>query len=148
MGKCRSVDPDRAVSSSLASRSFEGGNYPIVMACDEAYAMPLAVAVRSVAEANRSGKLLEIVILTDKFSADMKRRVETSVPDGAAAFYWVQVDLSQFEGCSGMLHHLSKMTYARLLLPYVLPHNVPRALYLDSDISSSGRSRTVVGYES
>jgi lipopolysaccharide biosynthesis glycosyltransferase len=132
-----------AISSSIANCTVNelpitlnsgSRSHPIVMACDERYAMPLAVTLRSMAEANRSERAFEIVILTDEFSSLMKSRVEASVPEGKLTFHWVQVDLARFADCSGMLAHTSKLTYARLLLPYVLPQSVEKVLYLDSDI--------------
>jgi lipopolysaccharide biosynthesis glycosyltransferase len=124
---------DRQVAHLAASSRLRCGSYPIVMACDEAYAMPLAVAIRSIAEANRSRECVDVVVLSNDFSQEMKRQVEASAPSDVV-IHWVFVDLCQFDQCSGILTHTSKMVYARLLLPYLLPSNVVRALYLDADI--------------
>jgi lipopolysaccharide biosynthesis glycosyltransferase len=119
-------------TSALDSGS-EIGSHPIVLACDEAYAMPLATAVRSMVEVNRSARPLEIVVLTSEFSDNKKRKVEASVSDSEASFRWVKMDLSSFERCS-TLSYISRMTYARLLLPYVFDTSIVKVLYLDADI--------------
>ena len=117
----------------VAGTIGECGSRAIVMACDEAYATPLATAVRSMSEANRSGRPLHIVVLTAEFSDSMKRKVEASVLKTQASFHWVNIDLSDFEECS-TLPYISRVTYARLLLPYLFAKSVEKVLYLDADI--------------
>jgi lipopolysaccharide biosynthesis glycosyltransferase len=107
--------------------------HPVVFACDEGYAMPLATTLRSIVEANQANGPLDCYILTDGFSEAAKRRVEESLPAGAAAIRWVPVDLQPFEGLS-TLPHISGVTYARLLVAQILPEEVTRVLYLDADI--------------
>lgn len=108
-------------------------SHPIVLACDERYAMPLATTVRSLVEANRSARPLQVIVLTTKFSEKTKRKVETSVAATEASFRWLNIDLSPFGNCS-TLAYISKITYARLLLPYMLSESTKKALYLDADI--------------
>lgn len=106
---------------------------PIVLACDEAYAMPLATALRSIVENNRNNWPLYIYILTDSFSEWTKSKILQSLDEGSVSLNWVQVDSELFSGFS-TLNHVSKMTYARLLIPNAFPDNVSRVLYLDADI--------------
>lgn len=109
------------------------GDPLIVLACDEAYAMPLATTLRSIVEANRSGWSLDFHVLTDGFSKDTQGRVLDSLPKGSASINWVPVGLGLFRDfCT--VPGVSKMTYARLLIPRVFPATVSRVLYLDADI--------------
>lgn len=108
-------------------------NYPVVMACDEAYAMPLATALRSIVESNRSWWPLEFHLLSDGFSEETRRRVFDSLPKESASVRWVPVDLTHFKKFE-TLSYISKVTYARLLIPYVFPNVVSKLLYLDADI--------------
>jgi lipopolysaccharide biosynthesis glycosyltransferase len=105
----------------------------LVLACDEAYAMPLATALRSIVEANRGNWPLDCHILTDGFSEAAKRRVSESLPDGAARIQWVAVSMEPFRGFY-TAPHVSVMTFARLLIPRAFPDTVSRLLYLDTDI--------------
>src|SRR5271154_1359623 len=84
---------------------------PIVLACDEPYAMQLATVLLSAAEANRSGQPLDVYVLSDHFSPSIRRRVVESLPEGSAVIRWVPVDLSSFEEFP-TLPHISKMTFA------------------------------------
>jgi lipopolysaccharide biosynthesis glycosyltransferase len=105
----------------------------IVFACDVNYAMQLATTLRSLADAVPKVTRLDIHVLTDGFPAELRRRVAHSLPAEAAPINWVDVDLEPFRGFS-TLTHISKMTYARLLIPHVLPTTVSRLLYLDADL--------------
>jgi len=106
---------------------------PLVFACDGGYSMPLATTLRSVVEANRSGWPLEIFILSHGFSESMKKKVLDSQPEGSCSIRWIPVDLTQFTGFS-TLQHISSATYARLLIPSILPDDISRVLYLDADL--------------
>ena len=105
----------------------------LVMACDESYAMPLATTLRSVVETNRQHWPITVYILFDRFSDDAQKKVQESVPKGSLAIRWMLVDLIPFQGFSSFLSY-SKITYARLLIPWALPPGTSKLLYLDSDI--------------
>lgn len=107
-------------------------SFPLVMACDEAYAMQLATTLRSIVEANRNVHL-EVYVLSDGFSENARRKVVHSLPDRSVSIHWVTVDLKLFAEFATS-PHISKMTYARLLIPSILKDDVSRVLYLDSDI--------------
>lgn len=106
---------------------------PLVFACDGAYAMPLATTLRSIVEANRRVWPLQIYILSNGFSENLKTKIVDSLPTGSCSICWTPVELAAFAGFS-TLRHISTMTYARLLIPSILPEGVPRALYLDADL--------------
>ncbi len=74
------------------------------MACDESYAMPLAIALRSAVDANRSGEPLDVYVLCDDFSSSMRQKVMNSLPEGSSVIRSVPVDLSSFEGFSTLPH--------------------------------------------
>jgi lipopolysaccharide biosynthesis glycosyltransferase len=103
-----------------------------VVAADAAYAMPLATTLRSLAENNRRAWPLDIHVLCDGIDAKTKQSVSGSLPNGSASISWHPVDFSSFTNYSPA-PHISKMTYARLLLPQLLP-TTDKVLYLDSDI--------------
>jgi lipopolysaccharide biosynthesis glycosyltransferase len=105
----------------------------LVMACDESYAMQLATALRSIVDANRSGEPLDVHVLSDRFSEDMRQKVVDSLPQGSASIRWAAVDLTSFEEFR-TLPHVSKMTYARLTIPRIFADSVRRVLYLDADL--------------
>ena len=119
--------------------------YPIVLASDKTYAMPLATTLRSITESNRRSWPLEIYILHDGFSPELQKKIADSLPndgpgmESSAVLNWVYIEVNRFAGfATGALRestkHISNMAYARLLIPEILPVFIPRALYLDVDL--------------
>lgn len=106
---------------------------PIVLACDEAYAMPLATTLRSIVEANPDAWPLNFHVLFDDFSESTQKKVLDSLPNESALIRWVPVDMGLFGELTTM-SHISKMTFARFLIPRIFPDNVSRVLYLDADL--------------
>nr|WP_256467367.1 glycosyltransferase family 8 protein [Bradyrhizobium sp. 139] len=106
---------------------------PIVLACDRRYSMPLATTLRSVVETNRSDEPLEFHVLVDGVSERIRKRILDSLPHGSASIRWIEVDLQMFRDFS-TIRYISKVTYARFLIPRIFPNTVSRVLYLDSDL--------------
>lgn len=113
--------------------SNSAANCPLVFACDEDYAMPLATALRSIAEADRSAPQIEVYVLSANFSEKTKQKVIDSLPRGSLSIRWLSVDLAAFSHFS-TLKHISTATYARFLISSMLPESIHRILYLDADI--------------
>ncbi|RZN33405.1 glycosyltransferase family 8 protein [Bradyrhizobium sp. Leo121] len=106
---------------------------PIVLACDKRYAMPLATTLRSIVETDRSGEPLEFHVLADGLSERIRRRILDSLPHGSASIRWIEVDLGMFQEFS-TISYISKITYARFLIPRIFPDTVSKVLYLDCDL--------------
>jgi lipopolysaccharide biosynthesis glycosyltransferase len=110
-----------------------GAFCPIVLACDEAYLMPLATTLRSIVESNVAHWPIECHVLVDEVSLQGRSRVERSLPAQAARIRWHAVDLARFSSFETQAT-ISKMTFARLLMADLLPPGIERVLYLDTDI--------------
>jgi lipopolysaccharide biosynthesis glycosyltransferase len=123
----------RQSTERVTGRRDDQARHVIVFACDVNYAMQLATTLRSLADAVPNVTGLDINVLTDRFPPELRTRVSHSLPAGAAPINWVDVDLEPFRDFS-TLAHISKMTYARLLIPHVVPPTVSRLLYLDADL--------------
>jgi lipopolysaccharide biosynthesis glycosyltransferase len=106
---------------------------PVVIACDESYAMPLATALRSIVDASRSEEPLDVYVLSDYFSEAMQQKIIDSLPPGSALIHWVAVDLIAFKEFS-TISYISKVTFARFMLPQIFAEGVSRVLYLDADV--------------
>lgn len=106
---------------------------PIAVAADMAYLMPLATTLLSIAESNRQNWPLQFFVLNDGIDDHERGQVEASLPAGSAIFNWVEIDLKPFQAFQ-TLPRISKMTFARLALPFVLPKHIKSVLYLDIDI--------------
>jgi lipopolysaccharide biosynthesis glycosyltransferase len=106
---------------------------PIVLACDGRYAMPLATTLRSAVEANDGITPFDFHILVDGMPQELRQKVCDSLPKGSASIQWIEVNLEKFRDYS-TLGYISKLTYARFLIPQIFPAAVSRVLYLDCDI--------------
>ena len=104
----------------------------VVYACDGQYAMQLATAMRSLADSNVSSWPIKVFALASDVDRDVQLAVEESLPSGAIELVWSPVVLDAFKAYT-TLPHVSQATYARLLMPVLLPPEIRRVLYLDSD---------------
>lgn len=109
----------------------------IAFACDANYAMPLAVAVCSAASNCSTNRSLVFHIVQNGFQPHVQRRVESSLaktgfPD--ARINWIPAPFEQIEDLKLTKPHLSALTYAKLLLPNLIPDDVSKVIYLDADI--------------
>jgi lipopolysaccharide biosynthesis glycosyltransferase len=107
--------------------------HPVVLVSDERYAMPLATALRSIVEANRSRTPVEFHVLHDGIPEEVRGKVFESLPKGSASIRWVEVDLGLFCQFS-TIRYISKATYARFLIPSIFPDTTSKVLYLDADL--------------
>ncbi|ANL44411.1 UNVERIFIED_ORG: lipopolysaccharide biosynthesis glycosyltransferase [Rhizobium esperanzae] len=107
---------------------------PIVFAVDAAYAVPLATALRSVAENNQSVWPLDIHVIHEGIGEETKRLILESLPANSAIIQWHPIATLSFASGFSTRPGVSKMTFARILLPQFLPQTCDRALYLDGDI--------------
>lgn len=106
----------------------------IVFAVDAAYAVPLATALRSVAENNQSAWPLNIHVIHEGVGEEAKRLILESLPANSAVIQWHPIATLSFASGFSTRPGVSKMTFARILLPQFLPQTCNRVLYLDGDI--------------
>ncbi|KJK42701.1 hypothetical protein UK23_36035 [Lentzea aerocolonigenes] len=108
----------------------------IVLAADDDYAFPLAASVRSIVDNANRERPLEVVVLSCGISAESKRRLSASWDAGASGLVrFLDVDVSSLSAwptSSPFLSHPTSATYARLLLPQLLP-DWDKVIYLDVD---------------
>lgn len=122
------------VLSTTSATRVEVGNDPaVVLAADDNFAMPLAATVRSALDNLAAGRKLNIYILDGGIGETNKRRLERSWPEERRHVTWVDVDASALTDVptSG---HVNLVSYFRILLPSLLPAELRRVIYLDSDL--------------
>lgn len=102
-------------------------------AADEGYALPLAVTVRSAIDSLGPHRRLRLFVLDGGIEPNTRRRLEQSWVDPRVQIEWLRPD-------SGLVDHLpvsdhvSKSCYLRLMLPDLLPGDVGKLVYFDSDM--------------
>ena len=102
----------------------------LVLNCDDGYAMPLAVTLRSVVETTGDWPI-DVRVLTNRFSSAHRARVHRSLPSGSVELQWIEIeDLPNVATQT----HISAITCARLLMTRVLGPSVSRVIFIDADI--------------
>lgn len=109
----------------------------VVLAADDRFAMPLAATVRSALDHLSPDVTLRMVILDGGISPDSKQRLLRSWPAGRFSVQWIKVDDSALAG-SPVSGHVNIVSYYRILIPRLLPDDVHRVIYLDSDLIICG----------
>jgi lipopolysaccharide biosynthesis glycosyltransferase len=130
-------DPRLAAAESAAR--YEGvlitdpATIHVAAAADDAYAMPLAVTMRSAVNNLAPTRRLHWYVIDGGMTPQSKERVLQSCEDARLTVSWLKPELSQldFVPISG---RASRMMYVRVLLPELLPSDLARVLYLDSDL--------------
>ena len=103
----------------------------IVFGADRRYAMPLAVALRSLSD-HSHGVATTVFILHDGLDTDLRSKVEASCDSGPAVEWIAVPDQTMSELKIGLrLPHSSHYT---IVVPRFLPAEVSRVVYLDADI--------------
>jgi lipopolysaccharide biosynthesis glycosyltransferase len=110
----------------------------VVCAADDAYAMPLAVMLRSAQESLAPGAALDAHVIDGGLRPASRERVLRSLDPGRVRVRFAPAPAGALRGLRVEPGRISLATYYRLLLAEVLPAGTPRALYLDCDLVVAG----------
>jgi lipopolysaccharide biosynthesis glycosyltransferase len=115
----------------------------LVFASDENHARALAVAVHSALDHLPRRESPELYILDNGIADASRDRLVRLANAAGAALRWVEVPEARLSHLESVLprpsqpnsaHHITRATWARLLIPELLPGYVSRAVYLDNDV--------------
>ncbi len=108
---------------------------PVVMVCaaDDQFSMPLAATMRSVLDHLGASRRLRLFVIDGGISDQSKARLLESWRDERLQVEWLPPPLELLEGFSNSRHN-PLAAYFRILIPLLLPTDVTRVLYLDSDL--------------
>lgn len=110
----------------------------VVLAADDRYSMPLAVAIKSVATNCKSDRRLLFTVIQNGISQENRERIESSLfhPDRLpnVDIEWIEANIEALGDLKIAHHYMNPIIYSRLLIPGLLPKDVRKVLYLDSDI--------------
>lgn len=101
----------------------------VVVATDESFAMPTAVALRSLARASEGP--ICVTVLHDSISPAAMDRISRSLPHEDVELRWS--DVGHLDAGATRRSHLGVATYFRLWVERVVPPEATRVLYLDVD---------------
>lgn len=111
----------------------------IVIACaaDAAWVRPLAAMVQSVLVNHRTTALVDIFVLTRSIGAADRERMSTAWGRHGATTRWLDPPDSRFAGVP-LWGRMPVTTYYKVVLAELLPADVHRVIWLDSDVIMLG----------
>jgi lipopolysaccharide biosynthesis glycosyltransferase len=113
----------------------------IAVTSDENYVLPLAACVRSILDNAHPDGDVEVAVLSCGVSAESRERLLSSWGGDRGRVRFLDVDLAALADLpttSRVSKHLTASTYARLLMPDMLPQDWQRVLFLDTDTVTMG----------
>lgn len=112
----------------------QSNNINIVFSVDDNYAPHCLAAITSILLNSARGSSFNFYILDGGLSSATKEKFEAMKQLRDFNITYVHIDNKYFEDLPLNRSYISIATYYRLLLPEVLPHDVDKVIYLDSDV--------------
>jgi lipopolysaccharide biosynthesis glycosyltransferase len=109
----------------------------VAAACDESYAMPLAAMIASLAANLSVSRSACVHVLQRRLSTSLRTKIEESVCRDSVRIDWIDINDNCLRSLVNTLRSfdtVSLESYYRLLLPDVLPQELDKVIYLDSDL--------------
>jgi lipopolysaccharide biosynthesis glycosyltransferase len=125
----------------MAAKIDSSDKSTIVIACatNEAYAMPLGVALYSMLVNLKRGSNVYICLISSGLSADtIKRLHRRTEVKGVNVKLVIEIPDQTWLESLPVYGYLSAETYLRLTLPTVIPQQFDKVLYLDCDLLICG----------
>ncbi len=105
------------------------------------YAMYAGVALTSIYENNNDLSEIDVYIISDCLSSDVKEKLESVAHRYNRAVHFIIIDsfLKELERLYGLKsYNGSSIVYTRIFLDVLLPENIHNILYFDSDVIING----------
>ncbi len=105
----------------------------VVCAADDAYAIPLAVTLRSMCDQLNADSQIQLFVLDGGISEKNWIGLRETLANEPLELNVIKPDKSLVKDLK-VSHHISHTAYFRLLAAELLPDTIDRAIYLDSDL--------------
>lgn len=110
----------------------------VVFSIDNNYPLFTMLAINSILQNNDSNSHYNFYIVENNVTEKNKARMEKYVIDRGQSIEFINIDTSVIDDGKTFTGfnpgHITKIAMARILLPDLLPKNIHRVIYLDSDI--------------
>ncbi|MEO8575720.1 MAG: glycosyltransferase family 8 protein [Gemmatimonadales bacterium] len=106
----------------------------VVVACaaNAAYALPMAVMLRSAADNLSPERRLVVWIVDDGLGDDLRQRITRSLPEKVTV-KWLTPNRSDLDGVP-LIGGMPITTYDKVMIAELLPHDVAKVIWLDCDM--------------
>jgi lipopolysaccharide biosynthesis glycosyltransferase len=106
----------------------------VVLAADDNFGMPLAVAAFSIAATMKPGERLTFWVLDMGIGPKKREGIQRTLDLPNVDLQWIDSLEDKVQDLPNTWPNITRATYARLYIPEVLPATVSRALYVDGDV--------------
>ncbi len=108
----------------------------VVVACDNHYLILLAALIKSIEANISSGQPINVYVIEDKLTAANKQKLQRSVNKNITTLHWQKMEEVIPAGMQLPLDRSSYPLniYMRLFIPYFIPKEIEKVLYLDVDM--------------
>ena len=110
-----------------------GGTLNISVCTDETYALLATMTLRSAIESVTNGRTVRIFLVDTGIDPATQKRIRRALQVKNVDLHWLKPNLAPVESLP-LSEWTSPAAHARLLLPHIIPNDVGRLLYLDSDM--------------
>lgn len=117
----------------------------VLFCFDGKYEQHFGAAVTSLI-LNNPNNLIKVHILTKKISRDFQEKIYQLKAKSKVDFLIYEVEDAEVENLK-VSHHISSASYYRLLAPEILPNELSKILYLDSDLIVNGSILELYNYD-
>ncbi|RKR84224.1 lipopolysaccharide biosynthesis glycosyltransferase [Mucilaginibacter gracilis] len=109
---------------------------PIVVVTDEHYVIMLAALLKSIEVNHKTGEKIAVYVIADGVKQKSQRRIKASVDAAMFTINWIKMENTIPAGVKLPLDHTSYPVtiYLRLFIPYIVPKETTKALFLDVDM--------------
>lgn len=105
----------------------------IAVCTDENYALNAAMVLYSAAQNVQKESSIKAYVVDGGISDETKKRFKKIMKGTKLNIIWLNPDLSIFDNLP-LSSWITKIAHSRTLLPYIIPENSEKILYLDSDM--------------
>ncbi|MCG6138370.1 MAG: glycosyltransferase family 8 protein [Nostoc sp. LLA-1] len=117
----------------------------VLFCFDRKYEQHFGVAVTSLI-LNNLDNLTKVHIITKKINVDFKQKIEQLKTKANIDFIIYEVENTEIDNLK-VSQHISSAAYYRLIAPDILPHDLSKILYLDSDLIVNGSIIDLYSYD-
>lgn len=126
-------ESDRRAETALPTEFNTPDTLVLVAASDKNFAMPLAAMIQSVLCNLAPDRRVALYVIDGGIEASTRARLLKSWDTETLVVRWLRPEWTLLDTLK-ITGHVNLLTYARLLIPWLLPDHHMKAIYLDSDI--------------
>lgn len=117
----------------------QSNSSPLTIACaaDDSFAMPMAVMLNSALKNVSNNQQVQIFAIDGGIKESNKKKILESLGNKSVVFNWIKAPDSLPDNlpiAKDVQPHLNKSAYYRLIFARILPDEVDKLIYLDSDL--------------